>query len=149
MAMWKKVALGLAAVVVLAAGAFVWFAHALSSAFDDMCGNQVLAEFPSPNRQMKAVIFERDCGATTDFSTQVSILPSKEQLRNEGGNVFVADTDHGRAPSGAGGGPEVRVHWVSDAVAEIQHHPAARIHKNSTWLGGIKVSYVPFSSPDR
>jgi len=149
MAIWKKVTLGLAAVAVLAAGAFLWFVQSLSSAFEGMCGNQVLAEFPSPNGQVKAVIFERNCGTTTDFSTQVSILSSGELLENEGGNLFVADTDHGRAPSGVGGGPEVRFRWVSDAEAEIFHHPAARVYKSSTSLRGMRVSYVAFPSRDR
>ena len=115
-----------------------------------MCGNQVLSEIPSPNMQVKAVVFERDCGATTDFSTQVAILPINESLGNEtAGNVFVADTDHGRAPSGPGGGPEVGVRWTSEATEEIQHHPAARILRgNSAGVTGIQVSYAPFSSPN-
>ena len=38
---------------------------------------------------MKAVVFVRDCGATTHAATQVSILKPAEQLRNsDAGNVF-------------------------------------------------------------
>lgn len=46
--------------------------------FDDICGNKIIQEIPSPNRKLKAVIFTRDCGATTGFSTQISLL-SKTQ----------------------------------------------------------------------
>lgn len=46
----------------------------------EMCANRVAVEAKSPDNRYKAVIFERDCGATTDFSTQVSILlPSQSR----------------------------------------------------------------------
>src|SRR6266550_3254126 len=71
------------------------------------CGNELLKEVASPNGRMKAVVFQRDCGATTGFSTQVSVFRRDQRLPNEGGNLFAADTNHGAAPSGQGGGPVV------------------------------------------
>ncbi|MCC5853421.1 MAG: hypothetical protein JJU30_11325 [Alkalimonas sp.] len=55
-----------------------------------MCANEVHAEIISPNQRYKAVIFQRDCGATTDFSTQISILKAEAKLPNKSGNIFVA-----------------------------------------------------------
>jgi hypothetical protein len=49
-----------------------------------------MSETVAPNGTLKAVTFRRDCGATTKYSVQVSILPAKKPLPNEGGNVFVA-----------------------------------------------------------
>jgi hypothetical protein len=74
----------------------------------DPCGNAVLSEEYSPNREFRAVVFERDCGATTGFSTQVSVLTANGQFltqpswlhSTQPGNVFVADTDHGNVRSG-------------------------------------------------
>ncbi len=37
------------------------------------CGNEILKEVRSPTGKMKGVVFQRDCGATTGFSTQVSV----------------------------------------------------------------------------
>ena len=145
MTIWKKIAIGLSALIVCAVGAFLFFAYALSSVFGDMCGNAMIAEYPSPNRKLKAVVFERNCGATTGFSTQVSILQSTDLLENDGGNVFVADTDHGRAPSGAGGGPEIKFRWLSDSSAELQHHPLARVHRAQTKTKGVQVAFVALS----
>lgn len=54
-----------------------------------MCANEVHAEIISPNQRYKAVIFQRDCGATTDFSTQISILKAKAKLPNKSGNIFI------------------------------------------------------------
>ena len=65
-----------------------------------MCGNEVVAQYPSPNGLERLVVFQRDCGATTGFSTQASILPIGKGLKDDSGNVFIADTDHGAAPSG-------------------------------------------------
>jgi len=34
----------------------------------DMCGNEIYSVVVSPNKKHKAVLFQRDCGATTGFS---------------------------------------------------------------------------------
>ena len=73
------------------------------------CENEVLSHHPSPTGQYTASIFQRNCGATTPFSTQVSVLAGDEQLANLPGNAFIADSVHGAAPSSAGGSPEVTV----------------------------------------
>lgn len=95
--------------------------------FGSLCGNEVIAEVPSPDGKYKVVVFQRDCGATTGFSTQLSLLPSKRMLDDVPGNIFVADTNHGAAPSGPGGGPSVAVHWLGSDALEVVHHPRARI----------------------
>jgi len=40
----------------------------------DPCGNTIVEALPSPDGSHKAVVFVRNCGATTDFSTQMSVL---------------------------------------------------------------------------
>jgi hypothetical protein len=45
-----------------------------------MCRNDLAAESVSPDKQYKAVIFKRDCGTTTGFNTQISILYTNEKL---------------------------------------------------------------------
>src|SRR6478672_7407977 len=62
----------------------------------------------APNGTLKAVTFRRDCGATTRYSVQVSILPAKKPLSNEGGNVFVAS-----------GEPSIVVRWIGDRHLSI------------------------------
>ncbi len=110
------------------------------AACDDGCRNEVLETVPSLSRDLKAVVFQRDCGAATGFSTQISILRADEKLRG-GGNTFVADTDHGAAPSGAGGGPPVGVTWDQAGKLKIEVHPAARVFKQETQIGDTQVVY--------
>ena len=107
----------------------------------EMCGNQTLAEVRSPGGTHRAVVFERDCGATSGFSTQVSVLPAGETLPSEGGNLFVADDDHGQAPSGPGGGPVVEPVWLAENRLLIRHHPRARVFHSEARVDGVEVTY--------
>ena len=110
-------------------------------AFSDMCGNRPVAEYPSPKGTSKVIVFQRDCGATTGFSTQASLISSSAKLPNEAGNLFIADTDHGAAPAAAWGGPAVEVRWLNPRALAIQHHERARISKAERRLHGVEVQY--------
>ena len=101
----------------------------------------MIGEHPSPDGKYKAVLFVRDCGATTGFSTQVSLLRSNAQLKNGSGNLFIADTDHGKIPSGQKGGPEVRIVWEGSKDIYIVHHENARVFKAEKKVNGINVNY--------
>jgi len=94
---------------------------------------------------MKAVIFQRDCGATTGFSTQVSIFSTNRALPNESGNVFVADTDHGKAPAGAWGGPLVELTWPDDAHVLLKYDKRAAVFKHEESVGNVNISYEMFA----
>jgi hypothetical protein len=112
-------------------------------ACDDLCGNDKLAEYPSPDRQWKVVVFQRDCGATTGFSTQAALLPLEEEWPNRSGNIFTSTTDHGAAPSGPGGGPELGVYWESSTVLVLRHHPKA-----SVWAADHKANVTIRLQPE-
>lgn len=67
----------------LAIGYLVW-------RFDkDSCQNSIQREVASPDGVYKAIVFGRECGAETGFSTQVSILSaSNAMLPNQPGNTL-------------------------------------------------------------
>lgn len=129
-------AAGGAAIVVLAAASVGAIASGGST-----CGNRPLAEVPSPGGVHRAVVFERSCGATTGFSTQVSIVDAGAGAGREAGNAFIADRDHGRAPAGPGGGPAVEVAWRGDSQLIIRHHPLARVFRSEPRVRGVEVRY--------
>jgi hypothetical protein len=106
----------------------------------------LLVSVPSPDSRLMAVVFERDCGATTGASTQVSVIPFGAALPNKAGNVFIADTDHGAAPSGPGGGPAVGARWLSPSEAVVSHHRAARVFLAERSFESVMVSYEQFAS---
>jgi hypothetical protein len=115
--------------VTLAGVLFVGCARLFGDSFD-MCGNTVLRTVPSPDGRLKAVVFERDCGATTGFSTQVSVLGSNDKLPNEAGNLFVAAGN----PSGPGGGPWVKIAWSRDRELLVRYDHSARIYESEKQL---------------
>lgn len=107
----------------------------------DLCGNEVIAEYPSPGKKHRVVVFQRDCGATTGFSTQASILGMGEALDNAGGNVFASDTNRGAAPSGPGGGPSLSVTWKAENSVAFSYHQKIRIFRKEQEIDGIQVTY--------
>src|SRR5688572_31184690 len=71
------------------AGVIVGVAMFFGAAMDITggCSNEVLQATASQNR--RAYVFVRNCGATTGFSTEVTIVDEPEgELPNESGNVF-------------------------------------------------------------
>ena len=57
----------------------------------NMCANTIVSTHASPNNEFKVVIFERNCGATSGFSTQISLLKENESLGNESGNLYISE----------------------------------------------------------
>ena len=130
--------------MVLIVAALVVGYLALNRAFNNACGNEILAESSSPDGSKKFVVFQRSCGATTGFSTQASLVAADATLGNESGNVFVADTDHGLAPSGTWGGPELRFRWTSLDHLVLQHHMVARVFKAEQRFKDVEIKYETF-----
>ena len=56
-----------------------------------LCENTIHQEVNSPSKLHRVIVFERNCGATTGFSTQVSVLDANEQLQNSVGNTYIVD----------------------------------------------------------
>ena len=113
----------------------------------DPCGNEVISRTSSPSGEQQVIVFQRDCGATTGFSTQVSVLPSTEIFlerptvwaATDSGNVLVIDSDRGAAPAGPGGGPAVAVKWRDDHTLLLAYHPRARAASAANEVGQVRV----------
>jgi hypothetical protein len=116
----------------------------LPSGCAELCGNERLSEHPSPDGRLNAVVFQRECGATTGFGTHVSLLRAGERLPNESGNILVADTGGGSAPSAPSGGPTVLVRWTGGAHLVLRHHPRARIFRTEARRHGVEIQHESF-----
>jgi len=95
-----------------------------------LCRNEIGHEEYSPDRKLKAVVFKRDCGATTGFTTQVSLLGSAERLPDEAGNVFIADGD-----------PKIRVLWQSNNEVLVRFPPETKVHLKQNQAARVSVRY--------
>jgi hypothetical protein len=107
----------------------------------DGCRDSIVAQVAAPDGLHTAFLFERSCGATTGFSTQVSVVAGG-RLPGGGGNVFVADTDHGAAPSAPWGGPVVSVRWAGSSTLEISYDHRARVFERLEAVNGVSIRYV-------
>jgi hypothetical protein len=120
------------AVVVLLAG---------SAGCDVGCDNRIVGQIPSPDGRRRAVVFARECGTTKDARTHISVMPAAREPSGDG-NVFVADTDHGRAPAGPGGGPQVRVRWFDRRTLEIRYDGRAHVVSRDARHDDTNVRFV-------
>jgi hypothetical protein len=99
----------------------------------DLCANEIHQEIYSPERTVKAVIFQRDCGATTGFSTHVSIVPAEEVLGNDGaGNLYIANGHPAES--------SLVLQWSSETSIIISGSTQDAI-KQENRVEGVKVSY--------
>jgi hypothetical protein len=112
---------------------FIWF-FLLIAFGPDFCANQIYQEVYSADRTLKAVVFQRDCGATTGFSTQVSVLPAGETLGNDvAGNLYIAN--------GRPADSRLLLQWTPQRSILIQGHVTDAI-KQETMIEGVAVSYI-------
>jgi hypothetical protein len=96
-----------------------------------VCENEVSETSHSPSGKMKAVVFNRGCGATVGFNTQVSVLPAGADLPNDGGNVLIVDD-----------AVPLKLEWQSDQALRITGRFATRVFKQKSSLDGIQVTYA-------
>jgi len=112
----------------------------LTGGCSDMCGNTIILRVSSPDGQHDAAMFQRDCGATTGFSTQVSILNVAEPLSGAG-DVFRADGNHGAARAGEWGGPWAEIKWLSPNHLLVRYAAKSRLFEQGHYVSGIKITY--------
>jgi hypothetical protein len=59
-----------------------------------LCSDELVTEVPSPDRALTAAYFVRDCGATTDFVTAVSVRRGRGSYKDRSAQVFVVRGRH-------------------------------------------------------
>lgn len=100
----------------------------LDSFFRSACGNELISTTVSPDGNYEAHIFVRDCGATTGYSYQLSILKDGKEVKNRSGNTFVSDG-------------EFTVEWLDNRLIEVNysHLRTSEMHKQ---IGLVSVEFV-------
>ena len=106
----------------------------------DPCQNSIVQRSPSPDGIYTAILFQRDCGTTTGFSTQISILRSKDRFSGSG-NIFRADDNHGAARAANWGGPWAAMQWLSPDHLRVRYAKKSRLFQQTAAVSGVKISY--------
>jgi len=104
------------------------------------CENEILTERDAPDGRHSAVLFRRDCGATTSYSTQLSILAPGERP-NRTGNVLIADDYHGSAATGDWGGPWAEVEWMAPYHLLVRYAVRSRTFERQASVSGVRITY--------
>ena len=107
----------------------------------DPCDNDSFKEFKAPSGKWKVVVFQRSCGATTDFSTQVSVLSADSPLPKKAGNVLIIDSNHGEVAVDRNGLIDVGVSFASDAAVTLAYPARARVFVEASNIDGVQIRY--------
>jgi hypothetical protein len=105
---------------------------ALLAGCGDMCANEVSQTLISPSGRYVAYVFSRNCGATTGFNTQVSVLPTTHKPPQESGNTFIS-----------GRQVPLVLQWQGDESLKITGASSVSPTKQVAIAEGIKAIYVP------
>ena len=100
------------------------------------CENTGVQRLTSPDGELDVVAFERDCGATTDRSYHVSVLPAGDSLSDEGGNTFVASRPENRTTLVQ----RPLIGWLGDSV-QIFYVAPREVYKREERAAGRAVAY--------
>ncbi|WP_345294512.1 hypothetical protein [Luteimonas vadosa] len=92
--------------------------------------NEISQTATSPSGTLKAIVFHRNCGATTGFNTQVSIISVSGSLPDSAGNALIID---GSAP--------LQLQWRSESALHLAGLGSADIFKQEDSVAGVSVSY--------
>jgi len=129
----KKILKIIAAILIFFVGLIGIGLYALNNLFSGMCGNETFNEVISPDGRFKAVIFQRDCGATTGFSTQISLISPMDKLKNDGGNIFIVD--------GHPNDRKIDMVWLSPKKLLISNVSELQPHKKVGKYKDVAIDY--------
>ncbi len=111
-----------------------------------MCGSQGNYSLKSPDDRYQAVMFEFDCGATTDFGTSLSILSNTKKFDpfddDEGQRILTADSNHGAVGVDLKGILPILIEWKDSTHLLVTIPKAARVFHQRKTSGPISIEYI-------
>ena len=109
----------------------------------DPCENQVLSRASSPDGAKDAIVFVRDCGATTSYSTQVSVVPKgtpflttpTEWSSTPSGNALIVSGGDRKSPA------TVEVEWAGNGRLVIRRDSNAEVFVAEASVLSVALEY--------
>jgi len=101
--------------------------------------NELIKEESDCNSEHKAILFLKYAGATADNSIQVSIIKKQQKLNDKmGGNIFTADSDHGRTVID---NSSASFEWMSCDTLRITYDSRLRIFNQQSIYKDFVIIY--------
>lgn len=107
---------------------------------EPLCSSEVLQVTRDLGSDRYATTKVRNCGATADYATIVSVGRASEP-QSDATEVFVADSDHGAATNGQRGAVWMDVIWSAPGRLSVAYASKARIFKRKPGAKGASISY--------
>ena len=102
---------------------------------NDMVNNNEIKRNNSTGKYT-AVLFERDAGATTDFSYQISIINRNNSVGKNAGNIFICEYENWEQSN-------IDIIWKSNTLIQISYkYSGIEIYKKVNELYDIKIEYI-------
>jgi len=97
-----------------------------------LCGDEVASQTKSPNGRLQLTVFYRDCGATTDYATLVSLHSPSDKFSDRDDLIFTAN-----------GRYLMEVHWQDNANVRIvcPRCKEEEVFFEAAKKGGIRFTY--------
>ncbi|WP_426292698.1 hypothetical protein ACN9ML_24275 [Dyadobacter endophyticus] len=94
----------------------------------------------SPDRSHKIILYTRNCGATTGFSTHIALAESDEDI-DDGTTIFVADDNHGESNLHAAYQAlvDINARWIDNDSLELSYDRNARLFTEKVKADGITI----------
>jgi hypothetical protein len=108
------------------------------------CGDHATQRAVSPDGERVAVSFVRNCGATTDFSTHVTLANAGEKA-DDSDAIFIAAA--GSAPRTAEGGPRAELRWLGPERLLIRYDQGAYVAFQAVRARGLEIDYEVAGAP--
>lgn len=127
--------------LVISTGYFLYFA---SNSFSSLlCENEVISSTVSPDGLKKVVVFTVNCGATSGWTTQASIVDASYLITNsDRGTALSLDSNNGKAwPLAIGGWPLIVPEWSGLDSVTLHYSSNANPSEKHPEVGGVQVMY--------
>lgn len=111
------------------------------------CRDALVSTRFSPDGRFVAVVFYRDCGAVTPFTTEISVIRSGANAvsRGERGNILsMMDPGNSKESLERNGSIEVRLAWKSGQLLSISTPRKAFVGKRLDHVYNIQIEYSTF-----
>jgi hypothetical protein len=108
----------------------------------ESCDYAILSETKSPDDKLKAVVFQRGCGANPiDSSMQISILGSTASSPSGRGNAFITGDENHTIPASDRKSRQIKVIWESNSSLVILYPKNEQVFLKKSSVAGVVVRY--------
>ena len=136
----------IASIALILVGAIVALA-AWEMSLRQLCGSNGSYSQVSPDGRYRAVLYEYDCGATTDFGTNLAILPASGKFDPfavpDSQRVFTANSNHQAVGVDMNGILPVTIAWKGAQDLQVTIPRMAKVFNQKTRSGPVTIEYLP------